>query len=349
MMEEQESHTNALHLAFDVMARRKWLVVLTFVGALTAGISTVTFLPEVYSSAATVLIERQQIPEELVRATVTSSLEVRLHTISQEILSRSRLEGLINRFGLYTELQEKEEPMEVIIERMRKDISLGLRGSERRRDERTVQDVLIPPIESKRFVFVIDVSKSMHIKDPVRGGERARKTSGGKGTRGDCDVCGGTHRGIGLDDSRMRVERVKRELVRIVRKLDKDVRFNILAFSTDVTPWGKADDLIQATEANKRKAIEFVKALTYDAFTSTDYALERAFDHQEANAIYLLSDGTPLRDGEHLPKKPILEMVAYKNRLRKVKIFTFGFSNDADWAFLRRLSEENGGTFTPVH
>ena len=136
-MEEQESRTNALQLVFDVMARRKWLVLLTFVGALTAGVSMVTFLPEVYSSAATVLIERQQIPQELVRATVTSSLQIRLHTISQEILSRSRLEALISRFGLYTDAQEKGEPMEVIIERMRNDISLGLRGAERRRGART--------------------------------------------------------------------------------------------------------------------------------------------------------------------------------------------------------------------
>ena len=56
-------------------------------------------------STALVLVERQQVPEAFVRPTVTSELETRLHTISQEILSRSRLEALITRMGLYPDLQ----------------------------------------------------------------------------------------------------------------------------------------------------------------------------------------------------------------------------------------------------
>ena len=50
--------------------------------------------PDLYRSTATVLVERQQVPEAFVRPTVTSELETRLNTISQEILSRSRLEGV---------------------------------------------------------------------------------------------------------------------------------------------------------------------------------------------------------------------------------------------------------------
>src|SRR5207244_29255 len=51
----------------------------------------------------------------------------RLHTISQEILSRSRLEALMNRFGLYADLR-KRVPSEEVIERMRKDIQLERKG-----------------------------------------------------------------------------------------------------------------------------------------------------------------------------------------------------------------------------
>ena len=67
------------------------------------------FLPDVYQSAATVLIERQQIPDDLVRSTVTSALETRIDTISQEILSRSHLQELIGRFGLYQDLKGRME------------------------------------------------------------------------------------------------------------------------------------------------------------------------------------------------------------------------------------------------
>jgi polysaccharide chain length determinant protein (PEP-CTERM system associated) len=112
-----------------VWRRRKWLAILVFVVPLTAAVSLVTFLPNIYQSTATVLVDRQQVPEEFVRSTVTSALETRLHTISQEILSRSRLERLISQFGLYPDLRRRVSPEEVI-ERMRKDIQLELRGAE---------------------------------------------------------------------------------------------------------------------------------------------------------------------------------------------------------------------------
>ena len=117
--EEQERPGRALESARDVFGRRRGLAALTFTGALVAVLSVVLFLPDVYRSSATVLIERQQIPDELVRSTVTSELETRLHTISQEILSRSRLEALIDRFDLYPRAAQATSPVEEVVERMR--------------------------------------------------------------------------------------------------------------------------------------------------------------------------------------------------------------------------------------
>jgi len=112
-----------LGLWFAVWSRRKWLAILALAAPLSAAVSVITFLPNIYRSTATVLVERQQVPESFVQSTVTSALETRLHTISQEILSRSRLEALINRFGLYSDLR-KRVPAEELIERMRADIKL---------------------------------------------------------------------------------------------------------------------------------------------------------------------------------------------------------------------------------
>src|SRR5438445_8578012 len=90
-----------------VWSRRKWLAMLAFVAPMAAAVSLLTFLPNIYRSTATVLVDRQQVPEKFVHSTVTSALETRLHTISHEILSRSRLEALINRFGLYSDLRKR--------------------------------------------------------------------------------------------------------------------------------------------------------------------------------------------------------------------------------------------------
>lgn len=120
-----------------VWGRRKWLAVLAFLVPLTVGLTVVVALPKIYRATVTVLVIRQQIPETLVTSTVTSALETRLKTISQEILSRSRLEALRERFGLYQGLQTRIPPDQVI-ERLRSDIHLELlKGVESRAEMQT--------------------------------------------------------------------------------------------------------------------------------------------------------------------------------------------------------------------
>src|SRR5215470_732354 len=92
MIEETRTRP-VLDVGLAVWSRRKWLAIVALAVPLAAGASFITFLPDLYRSTATVLVDRQQVPEAFVRSTVTSALETRLHTISQEILSRSRLEA----------------------------------------------------------------------------------------------------------------------------------------------------------------------------------------------------------------------------------------------------------------
>jgi polysaccharide chain length determinant protein (PEP-CTERM system associated) len=109
--------------------RRKWLAVLVFAVPFIAAVSLISSLPTFYRSTALVLVERQQVPEAFVQSTVTSELETRLHTISQEILSRSRLEALITRFNLYPG-ERNQVSNEELVERMRKDIKLELKTTD---------------------------------------------------------------------------------------------------------------------------------------------------------------------------------------------------------------------------
>jgi polysaccharide chain length determinant protein (PEP-CTERM system associated) len=109
--------------------RRKWLATLVFALPCVVAVTAIFSLPTFYRSTALVLVERQQVPETFVQSTVTSELETRLHTITQEILSRSRLQSLVTQFRLYPGLG-KEAPSEEIVERMRKDISLQLKTTD---------------------------------------------------------------------------------------------------------------------------------------------------------------------------------------------------------------------------
>src|SRR5262245_48433398 len=128
MTEETQSRA-LLDPVLDIWSRRKWLAIGSFLAPLVAGLSLVAFLPNVYRSGATVMAERQQVPDFFVRSTVTSAVESRIQTISQEVLSRARLEALINRFGLYPDLRAKVPPGG-IIDRMRGDIKLEVKSME---------------------------------------------------------------------------------------------------------------------------------------------------------------------------------------------------------------------------
>ncbi|PYM40288.1 MAG: hypothetical protein DME12_16165 [Candidatus Rokuibacteriota bacterium] len=128
-MADRATRGSAFELTLEVWSRRKWLAVVLFVVIVAAVGSLAAFLPDIYKSTATVLVERHQVPETFVRTSITGELETRLQTISQEILSRARLEELITRFGLYPDLT-KRSPIEVAVEKMRRDIQLVLKGVE---------------------------------------------------------------------------------------------------------------------------------------------------------------------------------------------------------------------------
>ncbi|MGH7816214.1 MAG: XrtA system polysaccharide chain length determinant [Candidatus Binatia bacterium] len=58
-------------------------------------------LPNVYRSSTLILITPQRIPGNIVMPTFTTSVTDRINAITQEIMSRTRLESIIKEFGLY--------------------------------------------------------------------------------------------------------------------------------------------------------------------------------------------------------------------------------------------------------
>src|ERR1700746_665218 len=109
---------------YTAMLRRRWvlIVVLALVGGPVAyGVSR--FLPDRYKSQTLVLVERPSVPEKIVASLDTEDLAQRLSSMQQQILSRSRLEPIINQFGLYSNDTNKV-PMEDLVERLQKAIEV---------------------------------------------------------------------------------------------------------------------------------------------------------------------------------------------------------------------------------
>jgi len=121
---------SALDLALAMWRRRKFLALLIFVGTLAGALTVAASLPSFYRSAATILVQRQQVAETFVRSSVTGEMDARLQTISQEILSRARLEALVERFNLYPDLRRRPGFREAAVEQARRDIQVELKGVE---------------------------------------------------------------------------------------------------------------------------------------------------------------------------------------------------------------------------
>jgi polysaccharide chain length determinant protein (PEP-CTERM system associated) len=152
--------------------RRKWLGIIVCLLPLTATLTAIMALPDLYQSTALVLVERQQVPEAFVRPTVTSQLEIRLQTISQEILSRSRLESLITRFGLYPNLRPRTSS-EAAVDQMRRDIQIDLRGNDPRKPGSTTAFALSYRGPDPRTVaLVTNTLASFYIEENLRARER---------------------------------------------------------------------------------------------------------------------------------------------------------------------------------
>jgi protein tyrosine kinase modulator len=118
-----------IHDYIEIFLRRKWYFFIPFVVILVAAVLYAFSLPKMYRATTLVLVTPQKVPENFVRPTVTSRIEDRLQSISQEIMSRTRLEMVIAEFKLYAE-QGKSLSQEEIVEMMRKNIQVEIKGKE---------------------------------------------------------------------------------------------------------------------------------------------------------------------------------------------------------------------------
>jgi uncharacterized protein involved in exopolysaccharide biosynthesis len=106
-----------------MLRRRRGLIAAVFAVLLAMAAVLAVALPPVYRSTATILIKEQEIPQEFVRSTVTSFADERIQVISQQVMTRATLLELVDRYGLYGNVRQRETSEE-ILDRMRRDIKL---------------------------------------------------------------------------------------------------------------------------------------------------------------------------------------------------------------------------------
>lgn len=124
-LDEKSSGGIDLPLYLGIVRRRHiHFLVPLFIGWVAVWVAS-WVLPPRYQSSTLILVEQPTMPKDYVTPNVNDDLQQRLQSITQQILSRTRLMHIIDQFGLYGGDRAQRSPDEKV-ERMRKDIDIQL-------------------------------------------------------------------------------------------------------------------------------------------------------------------------------------------------------------------------------
>lgn len=128
MNELDSLHNSASRTLQDYMQiarRRQWRLILPLIVAWTLAMIAAWFIAPKYRSETVIIVEQQRIPEQYVLPNVAIDLQQRLQSMTQQILSRTRLLSIIDALHLYNSDQKTVDP-DPLVDQMRKDIKIDL-------------------------------------------------------------------------------------------------------------------------------------------------------------------------------------------------------------------------------
>lgn len=120
------ANSDAHHLSdyIAILRRRKKQVFRTALGVFVVSAILAFVVPPVYRSSATILIEQQEVPRELVQSTVTGYANQRLQIIQKRVLTNENLLKIAEKHQLYDEKLKSESSARKAIARMRGNIKV---------------------------------------------------------------------------------------------------------------------------------------------------------------------------------------------------------------------------------
>lgn len=140
-----------------------WILCWTVLGTAIAGVYAWNYVP-VYRSTTVILVEQATIPRSYVNPVVGGTVAERISTITQQVLSRTNLEKVIDEFGLYRNLV-REKGYDSAIEAMRKNVKLTPKGSGGRLETFTISFAHRDPLIAMK---VTEKLASQYIEENLR-------------------------------------------------------------------------------------------------------------------------------------------------------------------------------------
>lgn len=126
MAVEFEDQGKTLGEYANIFKRRKRPMIILAVIIFGIALLTALLWPPTYQSSATILIEEQQIPRDLVASTVTSYAAQQIEVIKARTMTMQNIMGLVNQHGLYDEDELSAMARSEVVAEFIEDVSLDV-------------------------------------------------------------------------------------------------------------------------------------------------------------------------------------------------------------------------------
>ncbi len=156
-----------LELLRAILRRWMWILPPILLG-LGGAFALLRILPKTYTASTLVVVEKQKVPTDYVKATVTTTMEDRVRTVEQQVNNRNILARIIKELDLYPELR-KQASMADVIEKVRKDLKVVKQGD-------SLFGISYTYVDPKKAAAVANRSAEMFIDDSLK--QRATQAEG---------------------------------------------------------------------------------------------------------------------------------------------------------------------------
>lgn len=133
-MKENDSSLKPDQLV-DIALKYRWFLIVPFCLAMILGMYFAVILPKIYQSSTLILVQPQRVPENYVQSLVETDISDRIDGLSNQILSRTNLERIINEFKLFEGPDYKNKNMEYKVNNLRERINVEVMTDSNRQSD----------------------------------------------------------------------------------------------------------------------------------------------------------------------------------------------------------------------
>ena len=152
----------------DILIRGKWILIIPLCISLTLGLAFTLTADKTYQASTLILVQPPRVPTSYVQSVVSSTITERISTISQQILSRSNLEKIMDQFGLYKNNQDMYLEDKVEMLRKRIQVKIEKKHATRRNAEADTFSISFIGNNPKRVMQVANTLASYFMDENLK-------------------------------------------------------------------------------------------------------------------------------------------------------------------------------------